>query len=192
MILRFKTLTTQLLLPMTTLPLLKEIGSPALVRGVGYALLHSLWQGGVLALLLAGALPLLRRQRAELRYATAAGALASLVLAVGLTFGFYYYKASAASGAYLASPMVDYLAAAPPTAPVAATLTLPTAPVAPWSWLSATTQALEAYLPLVVVAWLLGLLLMSGRLAGGGSTQANCAGRVPKPWAASGSSAWRH
>ncbi|MEJ7658824.1 MAG: hypothetical protein WKG07_03930 [Hymenobacter sp.] len=54
---------------MTTLPWLDEVLSPALVRAVGYALLHSLWQGGVLALLLAGALPLLRHRRAELRYA---------------------------------------------------------------------------------------------------------------------------
>ncbi len=152
---------------MTTLPLLKELGSPALVRGVGYALLHSLWQGGVLALLLAGALPLLRRQRAELRYAAATGALASLVLAVSLTFGFYYQQAPAARGAYLPSPTVGYLAAAPQIAPVVAAAPLPVAPAAPWAWRQATSQALEAYLPLVVVAWLLGLLLMSGRLAGG-------------------------
>jgi bla regulator protein BlaR1 len=151
---------------MTTLPLLRELGSPALVRGVGYALLHSLWQGGVLALLLAGALPLLRRQRAELRYAVAASALASLVLVVGLTFGFYYQKTPVAAGPYLASAPTAYLAS--PLAPIVASA--PPAPAlhaAPLLWLQAHSGALEAYLPVVVVAWLLGLLLMSGRLAGG-------------------------
>ncbi|RZL09650.1 MAG: hypothetical protein EOO62_13865, partial [Hymenobacter sp.] len=82
---------------MTMLPLLEEMVSPALVRGVGYALLHSLWQGGVLALLLAGVLPLLRRHRAEVRYTASAAALGTLVLAAGLTFGFYYHTAPATS-----------------------------------------------------------------------------------------------
>jgi bla regulator protein BlaR1 len=157
---------------MTTLQLLREIGSPALVRGVGYALLHSLWQGGVLALLLAGVLPLLRRQRAEVRYAVAAGALASLVLAVGLTFGWYYQSQPVA--------LVPAVAAATTLASETAALSQPmqagkAAPLAtatthkalPLGWLQANRHHLEAYLPLVVVAWLLGLLLMSGRLAGG-------------------------
>ncbi len=157
---------------MTTLQLLKEIGSPALVRGVGYALLHSLWQGGVLALLLAGVLPLLRRQRAEVRYAVAAGALASLVLVVGLTFGWYYQSQPvAAESVNTATTLASEAAArlrpvvASPAGPVAAA----TAPAAllPVAWLQANRHQLEGYLPLVVIAWLLGLLLMSGRLAGG-------------------------
>jgi beta-lactamase regulating signal transducer with metallopeptidase domain len=156
---------------MTTPQLLREIGSPALVRGVGYALLHSLWQGGVLALLLAGVLPLLRRQRAEVRYAAAAGGLASLVLVVGLTFGWYYQSqpvavpavtaaTTLASEAIMPSQLVQ-ASGATPLAVAAADSNLPI------SWLQANRHQLEAYLPLVVVAWLLGLLLMSGRLAGG-------------------------
>lgn len=157
---------------MTTLPLLRELGSPALVRGVGYALLHSLWQGGLLALLLAGVLPLLRRQRAEVRYAVAAGTLAGLVLAVGLTFGIYYQSAPAAVVAASAAPELG--AAGHPAvalAPLAAAVVSPAASpgglAALWTWLRANNQLPEAYLPAVVVAWLLGLLLMSGRLAGG-------------------------
>lgn len=156
---------------MTTLPLLRDVVSPALVRGVGFALLHSLWQGGVLALLLAGVLPLLRRQRAELRYAVAAGALATLVLAVGLTFGWYYHSAPPAGAAPVTSA---YVAGQPASAqmqgvgaaPVAA-LPANATPVRSLAWLQVAGNKIERYLPLVVGAWLLGLLLMSGRLAGG-------------------------
>ena len=154
---------------MTTLPLLKEIASPALVRSLGFALLHSLWQGGVLALLLAGVLPLLRRRRAEVRYAVAAGALASLLLSVGLTFA-SYYRAAPSAGPVVAAQVVAAQLAAPatwqPAAPVPAVTTPVASPAAPAAWFL-KAQVLEAYLPLVVGAWLLGLLLMSGRLAGG-------------------------
>ena len=156
---------------MITLPLLRDVVSPALVRGVGFALLHSLWQGGVLALLLAGVLPLLRRQRAELRYAVSAGALGTLVLAVGLTFSWYYYSAPPAgaapgAAAYVAGQPVSAQRQGVGTAPVAA-LPAQAVPVRPLAWLQVAGTKVERYLPLVVVAWLLGLLLMSGRLAGG-------------------------
>jgi beta-lactamase regulating signal transducer with metallopeptidase domain len=155
---------------MTTLPLLREVLSPALVRALGYALLHSVWQGGVLALLLAGVLPLLRRQRAEVRYVASAGALAGLVLVVGLTFGLYYQSALVTPPAGAAGPAATTtLAAMPadPAAAVAAVAAETAAPGTPLTWLRANARQLEAYLPLVVVAWLLGLVLMSGRLAGG-------------------------
>jgi len=140
------------------------------VRGVGLALLHSLWQGGVLALLLAGLLPLLRRQRAELRYAVAAGALGTLVLAVGLTFGWYYRSAPLAGAAPVAAASVAIhpaLTAAVGVGLAPAMVPASTAPAAPLAWLPVASYQVERYLPLVVVAWLLGLLLMSGRLAGG-------------------------
>ncbi|RZK51720.1 MAG: M56 family metallopeptidase, partial [Hymenobacter sp.] len=154
---------------MTTPQVLREVVSPALVRGVGYALLHSLWQGGVLAVLLAGVLPLLRRHRAEVRYAVAAGALATLVLAVGLTFGFYYQSQPAPAQWGVAGPAAEGAALGADAALVAsvAAPTAPTSQLAPLAWLQANAGKLEPYLPLVVGAWLLGLLLMSGRLAGG-------------------------
>jgi beta-lactamase regulating signal transducer with metallopeptidase domain len=143
--------------------------SPALVRGVGYALLHSLWQGGVLALLLAGVLPLLRRHRAEVRYAVSAGALATLVLAVGLTFNFYYQSQPATTAQWVAASPVAGNAVLAADATAATNLAAPAAAsqLAPLVWLQANARNLEPYLPVVVGVWLLGLLLMSGRLAGG-------------------------
>ncbi|MGI4824279.1 MAG: M56 family metallopeptidase [Janthinobacterium lividum] len=154
---------------MTTLPLLENWLSPALVRAVGYTLLHSLWQGAALAGVLAAALPLLRRHRAEVRYATAAGALASLLLLVGLTFGFYYTSgpvpaettvvadmAPVAAASAVSQASVETIAAAPATASEQAL-----------DWLQTARTQVEPYLPLLVAAWLVGLLLMSGRLLGG-------------------------
>ena len=72
---------------MTTL---EQFVSPVLVRALGWTLLHSLWQGALVAAVLAGALLLLRRQRAEVRYVASAGALGAVVALAGITFGLYF------------------------------------------------------------------------------------------------------
>jgi bla regulator protein BlaR1 len=168
MISKFKTLINQPLLPMTTLPLLENWLSPALVRAVGYTLLHSLWQGAALAGVLAAALPLLRRHRAEVRYATAAGALASLLLLVGLTFGFYYTSGPVPAEVTTVADMAPVAASAVSQASVETIAAAPaTASEQALDWLQTTRTQVEPYLPLLVAAWLVGLLLMSGRLLGG-------------------------
>ena len=50
-----------------------------LVEAVGWALLHTLWQGALVALLFAGGLVLARRRSPQLRYLLGCGALALLV-----------------------------------------------------------------------------------------------------------------
>jgi beta-lactamase regulating signal transducer with metallopeptidase domain len=137
--------------------------SPALVRALGYALLHSLWQGAALAGLLAAALPLLRRHRPEVRYAASAAAVAGLVLAVAGTFGYYYSQSTPAplAAAPLAHSLreqvvIERILAMQAHTPAPTTDLLPL--LARWA---------EPYLPVLVAAWLLGLLLMAGRLAGG-------------------------
>ena len=69
---------------------LEHFVSPTLVWALGWTLLHSLWQGALVAAMLAGALLLLRRQRAEVRYAASVGALGLIVALAGLTFGLYF------------------------------------------------------------------------------------------------------
>jgi bla regulator protein BlaR1 len=131
---------------MTTPQVLREVLSPALVRGVGYALLHSLWQGGALAVLLAGVLPLLRRHRAEVRYAVAAGALATLVLAVGLTFSFYYQSQPAPAAQWVAaSPAAASIALGADAAAVAgvAAPAASASQLAPLAWLQTNAGKLE-------------------------------------------------
>jgi hypothetical protein len=60
---------------------MNELSSIPLFRAIGWALLHSLWQGALLALLAVAALRLARHCSAELRYAMASAALGLLVLA---------------------------------------------------------------------------------------------------------------
>lgn len=60
---------------------MSDWASLSLLRSTGWALLHSLWQGALLALLAAVALRLARRRSAELRYAIAFVTLGLLVLA---------------------------------------------------------------------------------------------------------------
>ena len=58
-----------------------DLASLPLLRAIGWALLHSLWQGALLALLAVVALRLARHRSAELRYGIASAALGVLVLA---------------------------------------------------------------------------------------------------------------
>jgi beta-lactamase regulating signal transducer with metallopeptidase domain len=175
---------------MTTL---EQFVSPALTRALGWTLVHSLWQGALVAAVLAGALLLLRRQRAEVRYVASAGALGMVVALAGITFGLYInspaQKASPQSpGAVRAELVVPN---ALPQVEVSAPLTEeemarmgaqigydaasiipgPVAEAAGSSTIYSATQSLirslNDYLPLLVVAWLLGLLAMSLRMLGG-------------------------
>lgn len=68
------------------------------VENLGWALLHSLWQGALVALLLACALAALRGASAAARYAAGAAALAAMLAAPALTF-VYLDARSAAGGA---------------------------------------------------------------------------------------------
>lgn len=64
---------------------MSDLASIPLLQAFGWALLHSLWQGALLAPLAAWALRLARHRSPELRYVLAAGALGALVLAFGGT-----------------------------------------------------------------------------------------------------------
>lgn len=60
---------------------MNDWASIPLLRAIGWTLLHSLWQGALLALLAAVALRLARHRSAEFRYVIASGTLGLLVLA---------------------------------------------------------------------------------------------------------------
>ena len=178
---------------MTTL---EQFVSPALTRALGWTLLHSLWQGALVAAVLAGALLLLRRHRAELRYAASAGALALIVALAGLTFGLYFNsspvdklpsgmaglqnpsaisrqqlqapatKAATATKATRASVAVASLATLMPAVAAGAAAS-PAALATASSLLAASLRYFDNHLPLLVLLWLVGLLAMSLRLLGG-------------------------
>ena len=143
---------------------LEQLLPPALVRALGWTLLHSLWQGAVVALALVGLLLLLRGHSARVRYATAAAALSLLLLLSLATFVRYYQAAAPAEvvqvGAY--AEVVTESETMPADAVVAPATTV----VAP-TGLQRALDYFDQNLPIVVLAWLLGLLAMTLRLLGG-------------------------
>ncbi|MCC3157241.1 M48 family metalloprotease [Hymenobacter sp. 15J16-1T3B] len=142
---------------------LETLLTPALVRAVGYTILHSLWQGAVVALALGGLMLVLRRHSAQVRYRVTAAALGLVLLLALVTFVRYY------STALPTSPVAA--AAAPTVLPAAAEVSAVAsdAAVTPEGPLSTKTvlRYVEHNLPLLVTVWLLGLLTMTLRLLGG-------------------------
>ncbi len=148
---------------------LEQLVSPAVLRALGWTLLHSLWQGALAAAVVAVALLALRRHAAAVRYRVAAGALAALVLLAVGTFGYYYGAPETPAASALATveqtvPAVFTAAAVAPAPGLPSEMVVPQGPAA---WLAAGRQRLDQNLPLLVLAWGLGLLVMSLRLLGG-------------------------
>lgn len=134
---------------------------------VGWSLLHSLWQGIVLAMAVAAALTLLRRRTAAIRYLVAYAGLLLMLVLPGITA----WHAVAGPGA---TPPKATAAAADrlhPSAGGPADLTLAENGTAPAgkadALLSAAAQAVDPVLPWLVCTWLLGVVALSMRLAGG-------------------------
>ncbi|MBO0359271.1 M48 family metalloprotease [Hymenobacter sp. BT186] len=164
--------------------LLEHYGSPALLRALGWTLLHSVWQGALVALTAATLLMLLHRHAAALRYRVAAGAMLLLLVLSGLTFGYYYTSFQAAGSNSLAETGATVWSATAPAdvVPVpetgvvlhdgdGTTFTDVLTPLEEPSRLQQLLQTSKTYLernmPVVVVAWLLGMLAMTLRFLGG-------------------------
>jgi beta-lactamase regulating signal transducer with metallopeptidase domain len=122
-----------------------------MMQALGWTLIHFLWEGTLVALLLAGINLLLNRSKATSRYVAACAAMGSMVVAAALTF------------ALLARHLIEHptetgfanwghATVAPATVPNLA-IGLP-GPGVPW-------------LAFVVGAWAVGVLLLSVRTAGG-------------------------
>lgn len=140
---------------------LETLLTPALVRAVGYTILHSLWQGAVVALALAGLMLVLRRHSAQVRYRVTAAALGLVLLLAAVTFVRYYLTALPTTTVVASAAPVELAAvglAGPAVAVAAADSPLSTATI---------LRYVEHNLPLLVTIWLLGLLTMTLRLLGG-------------------------
>lgn len=124
--------------------------SPSAMHALGWALLHFLWQGTALAALAAVAIALCRRTSS--RYLIGVAMLALMLLAPLATFFLYLPQHSA-------NP-----AGPSPLAVVARPIAKSLPPVS--SRLANTSPSLDA-IPWLVEAWLLGVVLLSLRSAGG-------------------------
>ncbi|WP_243321195.1 M56 family metallopeptidase [Geothrix sp. SG200] len=125
---------------------MSDWASLSLLRSTGWALLHSLWQDALLALLAALALRLARRRSAELRYAIAFVTLGLLVLAFAGTLVWI-----SAGG--------DPLSTADPVliAPMGGGGGL-------GGWMARLHAALAPWIPWLFLAWVLGFSLRLVRM----------------------------
>ncbi|HYO51699.1 M56 family metallopeptidase [Archangium sp.] len=147
--------------------------SGAVSQSLGWALLHLLWQGALVAAALAVALRVLDRRAASVRYLLACGALA-LMLALPALTGWHHYTSLQKTGSLPEAPALGVMssAAAPAPVPVLGRPVGVHAPMAPRT--SKSVPVLERALSLpgehmhwLVLAWGLGVAVSSLRLLSG-------------------------
>ncbi len=138
------------------------------VQALGWSLIHFVWQGAAVAVLLAGANLLLRGRSANARYFAACAALAMMLML--MAGNLFFFTASSPS-----APFAQKVASAPadrielqrsPASVIDHKEPVPTFGPQPF-FESKTHRALKELLPWVVAAWLFGVLALSARLAGG-------------------------
>jgi beta-lactamase regulating signal transducer with metallopeptidase domain len=143
--------------------------SSPVVEPLGWMLVHACWQGTFVAALLVGLLWLLRGHTPSVRYGVSCVAL-GLLIALPVGTGLLFHTSSVGT----AGPVATAQGGEPETAQVLALLQASSVEAVPsfaWTqpatWDDAAASVLRPWLPWMVAAWSLGLLLAAGRLAGG-------------------------
>ncbi|MEM9986931.1 MAG: M56 family metallopeptidase, partial [Bacteroidota bacterium] len=130
------------------------------IHTLGWALLHSLWQGAILALIYLALRRVLRRHQPQLRYALALGCQLALLLWVGLTVVQYWPENQAIPDSYGELQVaISPLEEAQMDLRQTEVTVLTQSPDSTWSW----RQSLESLAPYLALAWLLGITLMGFR-----------------------------
>ena len=132
--------------------------SEPFAQPMGWTLLHFVWQGGLVALLLAVALRTLHRHSAQVRYAVACGALLLLVALPIITLSLLW-PTTPEGTAFVAAPKM----AATPTMEATPEAAAAVPSEGPVSWQQAAYITLGAALPWLVLIWILGVLTLSMR-----------------------------
>lgn len=130
--------------------------STELIYALGWTVVHSLWQGILIALIMAGALIGLQSKSSKLRYEIAGLSLFMVLISALVTFIILYHNASPEimDHSILISGTTTNLAAMEGTST--------------WSDLYYNSMAyFNQYLPLIVLVWMLGASLFMLRLMGG-------------------------
>ena len=159
---------------MTTLEAL--LAQP-LGQALGWSLLHFLWQGALIAVTLAVMLALARNRSASLRYAMSCGALLLMTAAPIVTLT-RHDAAPAASQAMELDPVAFEQVTPGAIAPDSGVADL-SARFASW-W----QERFETLQPWMVLAWSLGVLLLSLRYLGGWAAAQRLRSRLTRPAAA--------
>lgn len=133
-----------------------EFLTGAVSQAVGWALLHLLWQGTVIAALLGTVLTLMDRRSANARYLVACAALA-ILLACGAVTAVRNYEPPLSPPAVTAT-----IGSALPAAEAPASNAVSVSEPASFEW----RPFLRTHLPEIVLLWMIGVALLSVRLLG--------------------------
>ncbi|MBK0403164.1 M48 family metalloprotease [Adhaeribacter sp. BT258] len=135
--------------------------SQELTQALGWTLLHSLWQGALVALALSVVLVFLNRHSAQVRYFISVTALfTTLALAIFTFFSLYREPVKITETA----PLSTFSSPNPAVS---------TAAIASEAWYESLPFAdffatyFEKHLPLIVTIWFMGLLIMALKMLGG-------------------------
>src|SRR5258708_28354608 len=131
-------------------------------QALGWALLHLLWQGVLVAAILAGTLALMKRQSANARYLASCGAMIALLVLVVATAVRAYDPAAEPTPAFPATATMHAATLVDTTAdllPIAASNTPTTAQL-----FARAVATASPHLPTIVLIWAMGVLLLSVRL----------------------------
>ncbi len=132
---------------------------PQFIESLGWTILHSLWQGAILAILLTLAWIFLRKNSSELRYFVATTALFTLFVVSLLTFlSLYFSYTEPAISPDLSHQEMIWIAEHMPSAEIEANSA---------SALLGFQQYFAVHLPLIVSAWFLGVVVLMLRFLGG-------------------------
>ncbi|MCU0446826.1 MAG: M48 family metalloprotease [Microscillaceae bacterium] len=140
---------------------IQNLLSDHLIQALGWTILHSLWQGAAVAVLLAVVLIVMRRNSSNARYVATISSLAALLLVSVFTF-LRYYQAST-----VGKPQPEGLEL---VWQVGKQLLQDTPPVKTENWqdyFSFFTDYFAQHLPLIVSGWLLGITILMLRFLGG-------------------------
>ena len=129
------------------------------IQIVGYTLIHFVWQGALLAAAAAAVLRLYRYRSANTRYAVACIALAAMLAAPVVTVSVLWQSGSEVA------PVPDHAQSVAP--PETAAIVNDGRMIEGHASRHVVWTGVERALPLVVLAWILGVTLLLGRMAGG-------------------------
>ena len=139
----------------TFLNLFQGSGVHALSEALGWTLLHFLWQGSLIAVMLWCTLSLMERRSSDARYGAACVALLAMMVFPLLTF------------LHLAGEEYNSLVAAPISVDARSVAVYAGVGAGPASWSSHLTPAIDRLMPWLMALWCAGVLVFSCRLAVG-------------------------
>lgn len=142
------------------------LAQPA-AQALGWSLIHFVWQGAAVAVLLAGANLLLRNRSANARYLAACAALAMMLMLMAGNIFYFTASPSASFAKTIASAPADQGELQRSPAPFSDHKELFPQFEPQLLFEAKTHMALKQLLPWVVAIWLVGVLALSARLAGG-------------------------